>query len=84
MIEVVCLGQYTADVVVDPVTSLPDKGKAVFVESISLHNGGSACNAAVCSCQASIGQSKNNSNYKDCSLTNEYATDFDNQKLSCI
>jgi len=47
MIEVVCLGQYTADVVVDPVTSLPDKGKAVFVESISLHNGGSACNAAV-------------------------------------
>ncbi|UCD53238.1 MAG: carbohydrate kinase family protein [Phycisphaerales bacterium] len=47
MVDVVCLGQYTADVVVDPVTSMPEKGKAVFVESISLHNGGSACNAAV-------------------------------------
>jgi hypothetical protein len=31
MVDVVCLGQYTADVVVDPVTSIPEKGKAVLV-----------------------------------------------------
>jgi len=32
-----------ADVVVDPVASMPEKRKAVFVESLSLHNGESAC-----------------------------------------
>ncbi len=36
---------------------------------------------ASCSGQATIGQSKNNSNYKDCSFKNEYAADFDWQKL---
>jgi sugar/nucleoside kinase (ribokinase family) len=47
MPDVVCLGQFTADVVVTPVSSLPEKGKAAFVDSISLHNGGCACNTAV-------------------------------------
>jgi sugar/nucleoside kinase (ribokinase family) len=47
MPDVVCLGQFTADVVVTPVEHLPEKGKAVFVDSISLHNGGCACNTAV-------------------------------------
>ena len=47
MPDVVCLGQFTADVVVTPVASLPEKGKAIFVDSISLHNGGCACNTAV-------------------------------------
>ena len=47
MPDVVCLGQFTADVVVAPVSALPDKGKATFVDSISLHNGGCACNTAV-------------------------------------
>ncbi|MHC4556038.1 MAG: carbohydrate kinase family protein [Planctomycetota bacterium] len=47
MPDVVCLGQFTADVVVTPVSSLPDKGKAIFVDNISLHNGGCACNTAV-------------------------------------
>jgi sugar/nucleoside kinase (ribokinase family) len=45
--RVVCLGQFTADVVVAPVYSLPEKGKSVGIESISLHNGGCACNTAV-------------------------------------
>jgi hypothetical protein len=35
----------------------------------------------LCSSQATIGQSKNNSKYKDCSLKNEYAADFVWQKL---
>jgi len=47
MPDIVCLGQFTADVVVAPVSSLPEKGKATFVDSISLHNGGCACNTAV-------------------------------------
>jgi sugar/nucleoside kinase (ribokinase family) len=47
MADIVCLGQFTADVIVAPVCEYPEKGKAVFVESISLSNGGSACNAAV-------------------------------------
>jgi len=47
MPDVVCLGQFTADVVVTPVSSLPEKGKAIFVDNISLTNGGCACNTAV-------------------------------------
>jgi sugar/nucleoside kinase (ribokinase family) len=47
MPDIVCLGQFTADVVVTPVSSLPKKGKAIFVDGISLHNGGCACNTAV-------------------------------------
>lgn len=47
MADIVCLGQFTADVVVTPVQFLPEKGKAVFVDDISLHNGGCACNTAV-------------------------------------
>ncbi|UCG49077.1 MAG: sugar kinase [Phycisphaerales bacterium] len=47
MPDVVCLGQFTADVVVAPISSLPRKGKAILVDSISLHNGGCACNTAV-------------------------------------
>ena len=47
MPDIVCLGQFTADVVVAPVNSLPEKGKAIFVDGISLHNGGCACNTAV-------------------------------------
>jgi sugar/nucleoside kinase (ribokinase family) len=45
--EVVCLGQFTADVVVTPVAALPEQGKAIFVDDISLTNGGCACNTAV-------------------------------------
>jgi sugar/nucleoside kinase (ribokinase family) len=47
MPDIVCLGQFTADVVVTPVSALPEKGKAIFVNNISLHNGGCACNTAV-------------------------------------
>jgi sugar/nucleoside kinase (ribokinase family) len=47
MPDIVCLGQFTTDVVVAPVNSLPSKGKAILVDSISLHNGGCACNTAV-------------------------------------
>ncbi len=45
--DVVCLGQFTADVVVTPVAALPEEGKAAFVDNISLTNGGCACNTAV-------------------------------------
>ena len=45
--EIVCLGQFTADVVVTPVAALPEEGKAIFVDNISLTNGGCACNTAV-------------------------------------
>jgi sugar/nucleoside kinase (ribokinase family) len=47
MPDVVCLGQFTADVVVTHVDSLPERGKAIFVDDISLSNGGCACNTAV-------------------------------------
>ncbi|NQT83769.1 sugar kinase [bacterium] len=47
MSDVVCLGQFTADVVVTPVVSMPEKGKAIFVDHITLHNGGCACNTAI-------------------------------------
>ena len=47
MADVVCLGQFTADVVVSHVDSLPEKGKAIFVDDITLNNGGCACNTAV-------------------------------------
>jgi sugar/nucleoside kinase (ribokinase family) len=47
MSRIVCLGQFTADVVVTTVDSLPEKGKAILVDNISLHNGGCACNTAV-------------------------------------
>lgn len=43
--QIVCLGQFTADVVTKPVESLPEE--ATFVDDISLHNGGCACNTAV-------------------------------------
>ncbi len=47
MPDVVCLGQFTADVVIKPVESVPEKGKAAFVDNISLSNGGCACNTAM-------------------------------------
>lgn len=47
MADIICLGQFTADVVVTPVEEFPDEGKALFVENISLHNGGCACNTAI-------------------------------------
>jgi sugar/nucleoside kinase (ribokinase family) len=47
MPDVVCLGQFTTDVIVTHVESLPEKGKAIFVDDISLNNGGCACNTAV-------------------------------------
>ena len=47
MPDIICLGQFTTDVVVAPVSSLPGEGKAILVDSISLHNGGCACNTAV-------------------------------------
>ena len=47
MPDVVCLGQFTADVVVRSVEAFPEEGKAVFVDNISLHNGGCACNTAI-------------------------------------
>jgi len=45
--DILCLGQFTADVVVKGVEKLPEKGKSIFVDKIELHNGGCACNTAI-------------------------------------
>jgi sugar/nucleoside kinase (ribokinase family) len=45
--DILCLGQFTADVIVRGVEKLPGKGKSIFVDKIELHNGGCACNTAI-------------------------------------
>lgn len=45
--DILCLGQFTADVVVRGIRELPEKGKSIFVDKIELHNGGCACNTAI-------------------------------------
>ena len=45
--DVICLGQFTADVIVRPVEKLPDRGRSKLVDRIELHNGGCACNSAI-------------------------------------
>ena len=45
--DVLCLGQFTADVVVKSVERIPKRGKSEFIDKIELHNGGCACNTAV-------------------------------------
>ena len=45
--DIICLGQITADVVVNWIGKIPEKGKSKFVKKIQLHNGGCACNTAI-------------------------------------
>ncbi|MFQ6066555.1 MAG: carbohydrate kinase family protein [bacterium] len=45
--DVICLGQITADVVVNWTREIPDRGKSKFVKRIQLNNGGCACNTAI-------------------------------------
>lgn len=45
--DVLCLGQITADVVVRSIQKVPEKGKSEFVDKMELHNGGCACNTAI-------------------------------------
>lgn len=45
--DVLCLGQITADVVVRSIQKVPEKGKSEFIDRIELHNGGCACNTAI-------------------------------------
>jgi len=45
--DIVCVGQITADVVVNWTEEIPERGKSEFVERIQLHNGGCACNTAI-------------------------------------
>ena len=45
--DIICLGQITADVVVNWAREIPEKGKSKFVKRIQLHNGGCACNTAI-------------------------------------
>lgn len=47
MAEVVCLGILVADVVTKPVDKLPDRGKLMQVDTISLHTGGCAANTGI-------------------------------------
>ena len=45
--DVLCVGQMTADVVVRSIQKVPEKGKSEFVDKIELHNGRCACNTAI-------------------------------------
>ncbi len=45
--DILCLGQFTVDVVVKRVDKIPEKGRSIFVDRIELHNGGCACNTAI-------------------------------------
>lgn len=47
MYDVACAGILVADVIARPVTSLPEKGTLLPVDSISLHSGGCALSSAV-------------------------------------
>ena len=46
-LDVVCLGQMVADIVVRPVDGMPPSGKARGVEAIELRSGGCALNTAL-------------------------------------
>jgi sugar/nucleoside kinase (ribokinase family) len=43
---IICLGILVADIVGRPLRSVPDPGRLVLVDEMSLHTGGCACNAA--------------------------------------
>lgn len=45
--DVVCIGILVADVIAKPVTTLPDKGKLLPINSITLHSGGCALSSAI-------------------------------------
>lgn len=47
MKDVICIGNYVADVVAKPVEEMPPKGKLVVVDKMELHNGGCAMNKAI-------------------------------------
>lgn len=47
MSKVLCIGSITADVIVSPVSKLPEPGTMNSVESTTLHVGGCASNAAI-------------------------------------
>lgn len=47
MKDVLCIGNYIADVVVKPVEKMPLKGKVVVVDKIELNSGGCAMNKAI-------------------------------------
>lgn len=47
MIDVLCLGQIVADVLVKGIKGLPERGKLLLLDNLSLHAGGSAVNTAI-------------------------------------
>ena len=47
MKDVVSIGILVADVISKPITALPEKGKLMPIDSISLHSGGCALSSAV-------------------------------------
>ena len=47
MKKVACVGILVADVIVEPVSTYPEKGVLVPVNSITIHNGGNAMTAAI-------------------------------------
>ncbi|PIU67733.1 MAG: carbohydrate kinase [Armatimonadetes bacterium CG07_land_8_20_14_0_80_40_9] len=47
MIDVLCLGQIVADVLVKGIKGLPERGKLLLLDNLSLHTGGSAVNTAI-------------------------------------
>ena len=47
MRDVICVGNYVADIVAKPVEKMPPRGKLVLVDHMELHNGGCAMNKAI-------------------------------------
>lgn len=47
MKDVLCIGNFVADVVVKPVEKMPQKGGVVLVDKMELHSGGCAMNKAI-------------------------------------
>ena len=44
-VEIICIGNIVADCVSRVVSKMPEKGRAVYVQSVGLYGGGSAPNA---------------------------------------
>ena len=47
MKKIACIGILVADVMTDPIDAMPDPGKLVLVNSVTMHNGGNAMTASI-------------------------------------
>ena len=47
MKKIACLGILVADVMTDPIDAMPEPGKLVKVNSVTVHNGGNAMTSSI-------------------------------------